>query len=556
MVFPLFSKKAIFPLSLSTLLVVLVLMSLALMFGSYLQPLGENWSHLIEYLLTSILMDTLLLLVLNLFGCFVLGVTLAWLVCRYEFYGRRWFQWMFVLPLCTPPYVTAFVLFDVFDSSGTLNHRINDFWGITMSLDLQYLGYASLTMIMVFYPYVYWVVRSALLSIRGNVVDSSYSLGMGEFGLFWRVIMPIIKPAIMAGLSLVMLETLADFGTVSIFNIDTLTTLIYKVWFSFFDLQSALQISGLLLLFVLAFYSLSQLLKRRGLTHNARQGSVLIRVHLCSWKRWLMSVFCGLVLLLSFLLPVLALAWMAGVSLHHIIWGNFIEVLYNTLVIGSSVSLLLVGVSVLLVVFWHQLRHDHSCCSHRWTSRLIHRWCACLRLGYAFPGSVVAISLIGATVYVDDIATMLGLGSILVGGSLLFLCWAYMIRFFTVSLNVLDGSIHSVNSTLLAIAMNLGLNQWQICQRVYLPNLKIPILSALVLAFIEIIKEMPATLMLSPAEWETFAVTIYNYTSEGEWLHAAMPALAMVVLCIAFMIGSLIFIHAPIKKAKKSPSSG
>ena len=530
------SKKIVFPLILALILSTMVLIGLAFLLASYGQSFGENWQHLINYLLLPTIINTLSLLVLNIIGCFFLGVVLAWVICRYEFYGRKWLQWILLLPLAIPPYVTAFIMFDLFDSSGNLNEQINALNTSNLSLDLQNIGYTAFAMIMVFYPYVYWLARSSLLNMQSNLLDSAKNLGLSELQLFYRVVVPLTRPAIIAGLGLVVFETLADFGTVSIFNVDTLTTLIYKMWFSFFDLKSALQLSGLLLLIVVIFYLLNHFSKGRGLRHNIKQGKDLPRIHLVGWQQFLTSSLCWLVAFITFFIPVGVLLFMVNATFVNIAWDEFFQILWNTLLIGGGVSVLLVGISFLLVISLHQLNNDFSCSSHLKISRFIDKLMALLRLGYVFPGSVIAISLIGVLAYFDDLIATLGFGSILAGGSLLLLFWAYLVRFLAVALNLLEGSISRLNRNLPAIATNLGLNQWQIKRKVYFLNLKVPITSALVLVFIEVIKEMPATLMLRPAEWETLAVNIYSYTSEGEWISAALPALAMVILCMFFII--------------------
>ena len=530
------SKKVIFPLTLALLLSTMVLASLAFLFVSYWQPWGENWQHLSEYLLLPTVVNTLILLTLNIVGCFLLGVILAWLLCRYEFYGRKWLQWILLLPLAIPPYVTAFIVFDLFDSSGYLNAQINTVDMINLHLNLQHIGYTAGAMIIVFYPYVYWLVRSSLLSMQGNLLDCAKNLGLSEFALFYRVVLPLTRPAVIGGLSLVVFETLSDFGTVSIFNVDTLSTLIYKIWFAFFDLQSALQLSGLLLLIVIVFYLLTLFFRNRGLEHNLRQGKGLPRVALLGWQRVLVSAFCWLVALLSFFIPIAALLFMVSTSALDIAWLEFYQILWNTLLIGGGASLLLVGVSFLLVASVHQLNNDFSSSSHLKIGKFIDKLTALLRLGYAFPGSIIAISLISVLIYLNEVILYLGFASILAGGSLLLLFWAYMVRFFAVAINTLEGSITRLNRSLPAIASNLGLSQWQIQKKLYFLNLRVPIMSALVLVFIEVIKEMPATLMLHPAEWETLAVNIYSYTAEGEWIRAALPALAMVMMCLFFMI--------------------
>jgi iron(III) transport system permease protein len=506
--------------------------SLSFILGSYFQPFGENWQHIIDHLLFSVLLDTLALLGLNLLGCLVLGVSLAWFVCRYDFYGRAWLQWLLLLPLVIPPYITAFIMFDVFDSSGHINAQISI---LDFSLDLHHLGFASVAMIMVFYTYVYWLVRSSLMTMQGTLIEGAKNLGLGEWGLFFRVVLPLTKPAIIGGLGLVMLETLADFGTVSIFNIDTLTTLIYKTWHSLFDLHTALQISGILLLLVLFVYLCEKTFHNKGLRHNSRQGGGLPRKKLLGWQAWIVSGFCWTVAVCSFFIPLGSLVFMVLSQSEPIVWQGFFEVLINTLIIGSGTSVALVILSFILVTMHHQLSNDFSSSNNATVSNFITKLYALLRLGYVFPGSVIAISIVSVLVYLQQSLSSMGFGEILSGGSVLILIWAYMVRFFAVSLNTLEGSVCRINCNLPSIAMNLGSNQWKIKQRVYLPNLKIAVMSALVLVFIEVIKEMPATLLLRPYNWETLAVNIYGYTSEGEWAFAALPALAMIVLCLFFI---------------------
>ena len=288
------------------LMAVLVFIPVTVIFFSWSNPQTEVWQHLIETQLFELLTNTLILFVGVGVWVSVLGVSLAWLVVMCEFPGRRWLEWALMLPLAMPAYVFAFVLLGLTDYSGPLQTWYRQLFGEHAFFpDMRGAFGVLLVMSAVLYPYVYMLARSAFINQGHSAINAARLLGLNHWSSFFRVALPMARPAIVAGVTLALMETLADFGAVSIFNFDTFTTAIYKSWFGFFNLTAAAQLASLLLLFVgLALYS-EQFLRGKGKV--SQHSHHLQRFHLRGLKAWGVSGYCVTVVLIAFIIPVLKL---------------------------------------------------------------------------------------------------------------------------------------------------------------------------------------------------------------------------------------------------------
>ncbi len=482
----------------------------------------ELWRHLYDTQLQRLITNTIVLCAGVSVGVVVLGVSLAWLTSYCEFPGRRWLDWALVLPLAVPAYVLAFVMLGLLDFAGPLQLLMAQWVGADYrAIDPRHPLLVVLVMTLVFYPYVYLLTRSVFIQQGTSLMEASRSLGCGSFATFWRVTLPVVRPALVAGTALALMETLADFGAVSIFNYDTFTTAIYKSWFGFFDLKTAAQLSSLLLLFVL----LGLLAERhgRGGARSVDDGVAgqQRRIVLTGVRAGLASLYAGVVFFAAFVLPILQLGWWAMAAG----WTAALDLRYLSL-LGNSVMLAAAAalVTVLIALLSAPLRARPA---RPW-------WWELGNLGYAVPGSVLAVGVM--LLFADlDRVVWLPLGNVmgvavtpLVGG-LAALLFAYWIRFFAVATGPIDASVARIRPALLEAARLLGSDGVNLLRRVYVPLLRPGVMAAALLVFVDVLKEMPATLLLRPYGWDTLAVQIYGLTAEGEWQRAALPALTLLV---------------------------
>jgi len=503
----------------------LVLLPLSVLLFSWYEIDSGIWAHLWETQMARLLGNTVVLLLGVGVGVTLLGVSLAWLTSLCEFPGRRWLDWALMLPFAIPAYVLAFVFIGLLDFAGPVQTLAREWFGSSVRFPpVRSTGGVILVLVLVFYPYVYLLARSAFIAQGKGLMEAARVLGQSPWQAFWSVALPMARPAIGAGLALAMMETLADFGAVSVFNFDTFTTAIYKTWYGFFSLTSATQLASLLLLAVaLVLYGER---RARGIARpaNDRVRSAAL-YHLRGLKALAASGWCLLVFLCAFVIPVLQLLvwlWQRG---RFDLDERYLGLILHTLYLGGMAALITVAVALLLAFARRQA-----------PVRSIRGAVALANLGYALPGSVLAVSIMLAFSYLDrELVIPLsgwlgGAGKPILLGGIGALLLAYLIRFMAVAFGPLESSLARIRPSLPQASRSLGVGGPRLFFRVYLPLLLPGTLSAVLLVFVDVLKEMPATLLMRPFGWDTLAVRIFEMTSEGEWARAALPALSLVLV--------------------------
>jgi iron(III) transport system permease protein len=491
------------------------LLLLGLSWGSA-QP--AIWDHLRQYVLPQVTVNTLALGALVAIGTSLLGIPLAWLSAHCEFPGRRWLDWGLVLPLAMPTYVVAFAYVGLLDYAGPVQSLWRDWSGSRATLfEAGGLGFGAVLLSLVLYPYVYLLARAAFLRQGAAAFDAARTLGRSPAQAFLRVALPMIRPAWVAGAGLAVLETLADFGAVSILGVDTFTTAIYKTWYALFALPAAAQLASLLLLAVAAVLLLERVLRGRA-AHRPQGMRPMPRVVLRGVRGWTATAFAISVLAGGFVIPALRLlGWALDTSPP---WDGLLLLAGNTLLLG-----LLVAGTVLLVALYIA-GAEYRAPRDRW--RRAAAFVA--TLGYAIPGTVLAVAVMLLLLRAEH-ALDAGFGvHVALSASVAGVVFALLLRFLRVAHGTLEAGFEQLRPSLLESARLLGAGPWQRLRRIVLPQLRPSLFAALLLVLVETMKEMPATLMLRPFGWDTLAVRIYAYTSEGLWADAAWPALLLVAV--------------------------
>ena len=510
----------------------LVLLPLSVLALSWQSIDLQIWSHLWDTQMPRLLGNTLTLVVGVGTGVTVIGVSLAWLTSLCEFPGRRWLDWALMLPFAIPAYVLAFVFVGLLDFAGPVQSLLREWFGNGLRLPrVRSTGGVIIVLVLVFYPYVYLLARTALLAQGKGLMEAARMLGQSPWQAFWRVALPVARPAIGAGVALALMETLADFGAVAVFNFDTFTTAIYKTWYGFFSLSSAAQLASLLLLTVMLVLYGER--RARGKDHAASErprGQALYR--LSGFKAWLASGWCALVFACAFVVPMVQLVawcWQRG---RFDLDERYRELILHTLYLGAMAALITVAVALLLAFARRQAPTPG-----------IRAGVAIANLGYALPGSVLAVSLMLAFSFLDrelvvPVSSWLGgAGRPLLLGSVAALLVAYLVRFIAVAYGPLESSLARIRPSLPEASRSLGVGGARLFFKVYLPLLLPGTLSAALLVFVDTLKEMPATLLMRPFGWDTLAVRVFEMTSEGEWARASLPALTLVLVGLLPVIG-------------------
>jgi iron(III) transport system permease protein len=503
----------------------LVTFPLLVVLSSVFAPADDVWRHLAQTILSDLLLNTLWLVAGVAAGTAVLGVGLAWLTAVCEFPGRRFFDWALMLPLAIPAYVTAFVAVALLDYAGPLQTLMRaalpDGWAALPPIRSP--GGVIVVMSLALYPYVYLLSRQAFLTQGRRAMEAAQALGHGRWAGFFRLAVPMARPWIVGGLALVVMETLADFGTVSIFNYDTFTTAIYKAWFGLFSLTAAAQLASVLIVIVFAVLILEQVW-RSGARYatGTKPDQAAERLHLSGRSAALASGACASVLVLAFGVPVARLTTWGAARLATDLDARAIGFLWHSAFLGAMAAGLTCACALVLTY------------AKRRGNGLVALATRVATLGYALPGSVLAVGIFIPLAWLDrqvaagfqTIHQELGL---VILGTPLAMILAYVARFLAAGFGPIDSAMHRVTPNLEEAARGLGVSGRRLLKRVHLPIIRGGVLTAATLVFVDVIKEMPATLMTRPFGWDTLSVRIFELTSEGQWEQAALPALALVL---------------------------
>lgn len=486
------------------------------------------WGHLAGTVLPQYVANTLWLMLGVGVGVMVLGVSTAWLTAMHDFPGRGVFEWALILPLAMPAYVIAFVYTDFLQFVGPVQTGLRELTGWTQAdyrfPDVRSLGGAIAMFILVLYPYVYLLSRAAFFERSAGLLEVGRTLGVDSTGVFFRVALPLARPAIVAGTALALMEAIADFGTVSYFGVPTFTTGIYQAWFSMGERVIAAQLAAALLGFVILVLLLERTSRGRKRFHETSQhGRPPARRRLVGFAAAGATTVCFLAVGLGFLLPAGLLFDMALVEGDAQFGPRFIQLTVNSVTLAAVTSALLVVLAVLMA---YNARLNPSVVSVG-LSRFV-------GLGYAIPGLVIAVGTLIPLAWLDNalaawLKTMLGVSPrLLLTGSIAALVFAYVVRFFSIGLQTVDAALLKVRPSMDDAARSLGCGAAQTLMRIHVPILSRGLFTATLLVFVEVMKELPATLVMRPFNFDTLATQVYNLAHDERLSEAATAALVIV----------------------------
>jgi iron(III) transport system permease protein len=513
------------------------------------------WRHIAQVLLPGYLRNTVVLVAGTALGVLALGLTTAWLVSVCRFPGRRLFEWALVLPLAFPAYVIAYTYTDLLQVSGPVQTFIRDVTGWSARdywfPPIRSLGGAVAMLSLVLYPYVYLLGRAAFVQQSSGILEASRTLGYGPWGSFFKVALPMARPALVAGVLLALMETLADFGTVAYFGVPVFTTGIYRAWFSLGDPVSAAKLSAVLLAFVFALVALERW-NRGGMRFHQLGAPAAERkpYRLQGWRAALAVLACMIPLGFGFLLPAARLGWLAWIGGDAQFGARYLTLLWNSVSLAGISAI--VAVSAAIIV-GYGLRLQPG-----WLMRLAHRVSG---LGYAIPGSVIAVGVLIPLAAADHalrgwLVSWFGVepGLILTGG-ILGLLFAYVARFLAVSLQSVDAGLARITPAMDDAARALGDGPARTLGRVHLPILRANLLTAGLIVFVDVMKELPATLILRPFDFDTLAVQAYKLAADERLAEASTASLAIVVAGLIPVILLARQVSRPAKRRERSAAA-
>ena len=479
------------------------------------------WAHLREHVLAGVTVNTAVLVLGVVALALALGTSLAWLTAACDFPGRGFFAWALYLPMAMPAYVLAFVAVATLDYAGLVPTALRSWFGAGFPVPpIRSTGGVIVVLGLASYPYVYLMARGAFMTHGARVLEAAQSVGYGPWAGLLRVAVPLARPWLAGGAALVAMETLADFGAVSVFNYDTYTTSIYKAWYGLFSVETALALALLLLVFVALVLAAEQLARGRRRHTAADLGArAPVRLALTGLRGAFAFVYAGAVFAAGFLLPGIALVRWALEVAPFDLDARYVTYILRTLGLAGMAALACLGLAVTLGY------------ANRLSPGFVPRAASHVAtLGYAVPGAVLAVGVVTALGSVDDaFRTLAGGEGLWLQGTVLALLLGYIARFLAVAYGPVQGGFARIRPALEEAARSLGLAPREILARLHLPLLGAGAGTALLLVFVDVMKEMPITLMTRPFGWDTLAVRVFEMTAEGEWERAALPALAIVV---------------------------
>jgi len=510
---------------------------------------GDVWPHLASTVLPDYVKNSLWLMVGVGTGVFFLGVGTAWLVTMCSFPGSRQFQWLLILPMAVPAYLMAYTYTDFLAFTGPVQQSMRALFGWEYGdywfPNIRSLWGAILMMSLVFFPYVYLLTRAAFLEQSSSLLEASHSLGASPTKSFFKIALPLARPSIAAGMALALMETLNDFGTVDYFGVQTFTTGIYRTWFGLGERVAAAQLSAFLMLFILILIVLERWSRNKMNTQQSSTGRYKrLRIFkLSGWKAWASTIFCSIPVLFGFLIPVAILVEMMITHFDVAVDARFIQFSLNTILVAA-----IAGFAALLVALIMAY-------GTRLKPTLLTRSATKIgSMGYAIPGSVIAVGILIPFGWADNtidswMRENIGISTgLILSGSIFALIFAYVVRFLAVAFNTVEASLGNITPNMDEAAQGMGFSFGKILRKIHIPMMSGSLFAAIMLVVVDVIKELPATLIVRPFNFDTLAVQVYRLASDERLAESSGAALAIVLVGLI----PVIILSRSITKSRKT----
>ncbi|MCH7403674.1 ABC transporter permease [Belliella kenyensis] len=522
------------------ILVIVATPIFTILFKLFASP-GESWSHITNNLLIGYFQNTLLLLFGVAAMTFLLGVSTAWLVSNYEFPGRKYFEWLLILPLGFPGYIMAYTYVGILDYTGPIQTFFRNTLEITFKgslVDIMNLPGAIFILSITLFPYVFLISRSSFLQQSKTMQEASFLLGANRSKTFFKIALPMARPAIVAGIALASMEVLNDYGTVKYFGVNTFTTGIFRAWFSMGDATTAIYLAAILMVFVFLLLYLESV--QRG---NRRYSNVnglskpTARIKVSLAKQYFYTLLCTFIFMISFLFPFLQLLSWVWLTYDKVVDAQFLLLIYRSFGLAAVAGLAVVFLSVVLL---YALRLS----PFKWVKSVT----KVATLGYAIPGAVIAVGvmipLLAFDKWVYDTLLTARVAGLFLSGTLFALLFAYIVRFMAVGYNPVEAGFQKIGIHVNEASRLLGARSTKTLRKIDLPLIRNTLLSGVLLVFVDVLKELPLTLILRPFNYQTLATKAFDMATNEMIAESANAALIIILTGII----PIIFLNRMIRK--------
>jgi iron(III) transport system permease protein len=521
-----------------------ILLPILYVFLEIFQHPNENWYQIREYLLKNYVTNTVILVSITGLLTIFLGVTLAWLTSAYDFPLRKFFRWGLILPLAIPPYIAAYTYRTMLSYTGIVQSTLRNQLDFQVNPDI--LAFSSLRgaifiFTMFLFPYVYIIARAFLESQSSSYIENARLLGRKPTAVFFKVVLPLARPAIIGGAGLVIFEVLSDYGVTSYFGIHTITTAIFQTWFGMYDVDTAMRLAAWLMFIIIGVFILERLLRQRKRYHLSNKSKPLVPIKLKGLPRVAAFLFCSIVLSLGFMIPLIQLIAWAGMTFYKVWDISFFTLLTQTVSIAAISTLIIIIVSTVIA----------NVCRSKWAfSYMLSK---VIISGYSIPGAIIAIGVLAVFIKLDKTLapfySYIGLGKapLILSMSIMMLIVGYIIRFMATGFNAVEVGFEKIGTKYTEASRLLGHGVTKTFFRVELPLIKGALFSGFILTFVEICKELPLVLLLRPFNFETLATKTFQYAKDEMIHEAAIPSL----MIIGISTMSVVVFHLIDKRVKK-----
>lgn len=522
-------------------IVTLILAALLLLPTGYvllelIRPKSKNWTHVIEYLLEDYVIGSLQLVFVVGILATLIGVVFAWLIAAYDFPMRNFFRWTLILPLAVPPYIAAFTYSTMTSYTGFIQSFFRntfDYKFVPGMFEVMSTRGAIFILTLFLFPYVYMITLGFLEKQSASYIENAKLLGVTGFKLFTKVAIPIARPAIIAGSMLIVFEVLSDYGVSSFFGVQTISTAIFQTWFGLYDISSSMRLAAWLIIILIGLFVIERFLRKRRKYHiTTSQNRQLKLMKLNKSKGILAFISCTFLLLIAFVIPLIQIIVWTLMTYKSVWRPEFIQLLVNSLTGAFFASLIIIIITLLTARTINVFPSTFSSILARM-----------MTAGYAVPGAVIAIGVLAIFIKADETLLTLKesyfgveMSGMVLSLSLAMLITGYVIRFIAPSFNAVDAGFERIPRTYREASQLLGKSPAQTFFKIELPLLKNVILMGFVLAFLEIMKELPLTLLLRPFNFDTLATRTYQYAIDERIYEAALPSLILIILSIISVI--------------------
>ncbi|PGT84129.1 MULTISPECIES: ABC transporter permease [Bacillaceae] len=527
---------------LSFLFILFILLPNFLIGTHFFTTPNENWNHIKDYLLKEIVMNTLFLMSFTGFFTTIIGTSLAWIVTAYQFPFRKFFRWGLILPLAIPPFIGAYTYHGILNYTGIIQATLRNQFDIKVNQDyfnIMTIPGAIFIFTMFLFPYIFVITKSFFQNQSSSIVENARLLGGGPFEIFFRVILPISRAAIVGGVTIVMLEVINDYGVVKYYGIQTFITSIFQTWFAMDDLDSAFKLAGTLMIVVIAVLILEKFIRgRKRFSYTTTKIRPIQPKEVQGPKAWLLTFYCLSIFTFAFAIPFIQLIHWIYMTYERIVSMKFIELVRNSFFAGSISAVMVVVIGLIIANY----TRIHKGIVPKLFSKIT-------VLGYSVPGAIIAIGIITIFIALDQwiISLFAFFGKnpfIVFRTSIVMLISAYVIRFLTVGYSSIEAGFEKIGTNFTEASRTLGVSTVKTFFRIDIVMVRGAVVGGFILVFVDILKELPLTLLLQPFNFHTLATKAFQYAND-EMMSEAASASMMIILISGI---SIYFFHKVLDK--------